>query len=123
MKIIRERNEERAERICHVLELGNPAQSDEALQGEAAADNVAIAIDEDLLSWLYIAPGYEARENVLDLLRWALELLGPKAWALIQAREGAAQRLLEGSDAEILESFPNGAPGPAGISAYLVQMR
>jgi hypothetical protein len=37
------------------------------------------AIDEDKLSWFYIAPGYEEDATTRALVDFALELIGPQA--------------------------------------------
>ncbi len=115
MKIIREHYEERLERICHIFE---PAGW---YQVGASVNGTAIAIDEDLLAWFYIAPGYEDREMGRRLLHWALDLLGAQAWAVVQARESVVRALVESTNTFILESYPDEAPGSTGISAYLVQ--
>jgi hypothetical protein len=113
MHIIREHKEENPSRICYVYE----TQSSEPT---TPAEDALIAIDEDFLAWLYIAPGYEESERSRQLLDLARQLLGPQAWAVV-AIAGRDQDMLSTMGLQVIESYENTAPASREISMHLTR--
>jgi hypothetical protein len=80
-----------------------------------------VGIDENNLAWFYIAPEYQDREISQKLVRWALDLIGPEAWAVIQTNGSTDHALFTEAGLRIVESFENEADHAAGISVHIAQ--
>jgi hypothetical protein len=92
------------------------------LQGQNHAQNVGIIdIDESGLSWFYIAPGCADTESCRRLLTFARDLLGPNAWAVLQAGDAQCHALCRELGLRIVESYENEADAPSGVSVHIVQ--
>ncbi len=115
MKIIREHVGETPERICHTLELPANGCGDKA-------DDIVVAIDEDFLSWFYIAPGAPLSSTSLRLLELARSLIGPGAWAVVQVRDVDDPSWMADAGLCKIESYPNAAHHPTAVNVYVVQV-
>jgi hypothetical protein len=80
-----------------------------------------VGIDENNLAWFYIAPEYRDREISRQLVRLAIDLIGPKAWAVMQTSAGADHALFTETGLRIVESFENEADHAAGINVHVIQ--
>ncbi|MCU0519584.1 MAG: hypothetical protein MUF84_02670 [Anaerolineae bacterium] len=106
--------DERPDRICHVVQRGVGS-------GDDIRQHEHVAIDEDHLSWFYVAPGTELSALSLRLLALARDLLGPGYWAVMQVHELGRGDLLGTCRCHVLESYVDGAESPVSISVHIVQ--
>jgi hypothetical protein len=115
MRIICEHVDERPERLCHTLAIPdrNPQQPEAS---------VLIGIDEELLAWLYIAPGCETDRTVESVLHLALDLIGSGSWAVIQASEAGTRMLVDAGRLEVLEPFGS-SDEPGVLTVGLAQVK
>jgi hypothetical protein len=81
-----------------------------------------IGIDEETLAWFYIAPGHEHDDTTQQLLKLALDLIGPECWTVVQVGDSAGEGFCAACGLRIVESYPNEAPEPRGISVHLAQI-
>lgn len=115
MIIIREHEQESLDTICYVHNLDEPLVCDETRGTD-------IGVDERLLAWFYIAPGWERDETSRRLVRLAVRWLGPRAWAVILASARDSKALLEAEGLEVIARFDSEAPDPDTIIAHLVRL-
>jgi hypothetical protein len=114
MILIREHIDDSLERTGRVCE---PAR-----QGQGHAQNVGIIdIDESDLAWFYIAPGCGDTGSCRRLLTLARDLIGPNAWAVIQADDAGCQTLCRELGLRVVASYLNEADGSSGVSVHIVQ--
>ena len=116
MKITKEHVGEAPERICHTLKLAEHRCGN-------LADDVVVAIDEDFLSWFYIAPDAPLSSTSLRLLALARSLLGPGAWAVVQVREVDEPAWMAEVGLCSIESYRNEAHHPMGVNVHLAQVK
>jgi len=86
-----------------------------------AQNHRSIGIDESGLAWFYVAPGCGDSESCRRLLAFARDLLGPNAWAVLQAGDAQCHALCRELGLRIVESYENEATGPFGLSVHIVQ--
>ncbi len=115
MRIRLEHTDERLDRICHLIE--ETSRTDR--NGQSVRE--LVAIDEDRLSWFYIAPGSELSPLAQSLLVSACELLGPGYWAVLQAHGVDAGVLLGKCRWHIRESYADSAESPFSIDVHIVE--
>jgi hypothetical protein len=115
MKITREHAGEAPERICHTLELA-------ASGPDEPAEDIVVAIDEDFLSWFYVAPGSPLSSMSQRLLAFARDLIGPGAWAVVQAQDDVDGSLFTDTGLCVLESYLDEAHHPLGVNVHVAQV-
>ena len=114
MILIRERKEDSPERTYHICESAHPGQS--LMHGDGT-----IGIDESDLAWFYVAPGCADTESCRRLLTFARDLLGPTAWAVLQAGDTQCQALCRELGLRVVASYLSEADGSSGVSVHIVQ--
>ncbi len=115
MRIVREHVGETPERICHVLEFPEDGCSE-------PAEELVIALDEDFLSWFYIAPGAPLTSMSRHLLTFARDLIGPGAWAVVQIHGHEERSLFTDMGLCVVESFVNQARHPLAVNVHVTQV-
>ncbi|MBN1247018.1 MAG: hypothetical protein JXC32_05130 [Anaerolineae bacterium] len=113
MILICERDAQTLERICEICDIA-PGYT------ESAREMMPMGIDERNLAWFYVAPGYENETTSRQLLAFARDLIGPNAWAVVQASDAAGRRLCSELGLKIVASYANQAEEPSGISVHVV---
>jgi ribosomal protein S18 acetylase RimI-like enzyme len=114
MILICEHSDEQLERLCYACE-------SKTINDEDNTEKAMIGIDEQNLAWFYIAPEYRDREISQQLVRLALDLIGPEAWAVVQTSGGTDHALFTETGLRVVESFENEADGEGGINVHLTQ--
>lgn len=115
MIITREYPDERLDRVCYVLER-------EAEDVESANHIDIVAIDEDHLSWFYVAPGCELSALSRQLLTSACDLLGQRFWAVVQSHDPDPRDVIDRARLRVVESFVDAAESSGSINVYIVQV-
>lgn len=116
MIIRREYPDEELERICHVVE-----HTAADVNGVDQID--LVAIDEDHLSWFYIAPGSELSALGRQLLTLACDLLGSGYWAVVQTHDLDPRALINRGCCHVVESYVDMADSSGSINVHIVQAR
>jgi hypothetical protein len=114
MKIIRDYDNESPMRICHIVE-NLPGNGGDANAG------AIVGIDEEYLAWFYIAPGEPLSRTSLTMLAFAQDLIGPGAWAVLQARDDTSRALVRDLALHVVESYRDATEDPSGVSVHIVQ--
>jgi len=115
MRIKLEHTDERLDRICHIIEVTDRA----GRNGQSVRE--LVAIDEDRLSWFYIAPGSDLSPLAESLLVTACELLGTGYWAIVQAHAIDGGDLLRRCGWHIRESYVDSAGSPCSVDVHIVE--
>lgn len=113
MRIIREHTGENPDRICHVVEMSHAS--------DRAQATILSGIDEDFLSWFYIAPGCEVNDTERQLLDLARQLIGADAWAIVQVSAIQNREVVERLGLKVVESYQNIAHDPSKLDVYLAR--
>ena len=113
MILICEHDEQTLERTCHICDTDQRST-------EQAREKMPVGIDETDLAWFYVAPGYENETMSRKLLTFARDLIGPNAWAVIQASEAGGLRLCSELGLKIVASYANQSETQTGISVHVV---
>lgn len=113
MILICEQDETTLERTCQICEA-------ELKASELSRERTSVGIDENDLAWFYIAPGYENKTMSRAVLAFARDLIGPNAWAVVQASDAESHRLCSDLGLHIVASYANQAEASSGITVHVV---
>ena len=64
-----------------------------------------VGVDESLVSWLYVEPGYFGQGIDRELLQLGLELTGPQAWTVVPAGNLRVRQLYESEGFQVVHTF------------------
>lgn len=87
-----------------------------ACMGEGGQIVGFVGVDGTYLSWLYVDPAYYGRGIGRQMLRFAVELMGPEGWTVTLAGNTRARRLYESEGFQVIRTSQGSNAGYPCIS-------